>query len=209
MLNNKIIKIEPANKLFSVTWNLGARCNYDCMYCPTMYHDDTSKHKSFAELTKVWEDIVEKTSDRGLKYKISFTGGEVTGNKNFMPLLSWLRTNHNDSIGQILLTTNGSATYKYYKSLFELVDNVSFSLHSEHVNEQKFFDCVIKLHSSIPLSRHLHVNIMDEWWNTDRIEMYCKLLTKHKISHAVNKVDYTTQTRKYPIMKGKLNLANT
>jgi molybdenum cofactor biosynthesis enzyme MoaA len=177
------------------------------MYCPTQWHDDTSKHKSLDELKSNWISIYNQSSHRNLKYKIGFTGGEVTGNRAFYPLIRWLREEYADNIKQILLTTNGSATYNYYLKLFEVVDNISFSTHTEHINEQRFFDTVVKLHKNIHSDKFIHVNIMNETWNQDRIPHYQKLLTDHNISHNVNEIDYGLQTRAIPIMKGKLNLA--
>lgn len=207
MQMSNIIRIEPVERVFSITWNFGARCNYDCMYCPTNLHDSTSPHRTIHELKKIWLSIVDKTQQKNLKYKISITGGEVTGNRDFIPFLTWLKNNYTNQIDKILLTTNGSATLKYYQRLLTLVDNISFSMHSEHINEQKFFDIVLNLKQDLPLNKHMHVNIMDEWWNQDRIKLYCSILEKHQISHNVNRIDYSSQTRTYPIMKGKLNLA--
>jgi len=206
---NKIIKIIPADRVFSVTWNLSIRCNYDCMYCPTTLHDSTSPHPDLETLQNRWISIVSNTQHKSLKYKISFTGGEVTGNKNFVPFLQWLRHNYGHQIDKILITTNGSATYKYYNKLLDCVDNISFSVHSEHIDEKKFFDTVLNLHRNLPTGKHIHVCIMDEYWNVDRIKLYQQLLTNHNISHNVNQIDYSVQTRSHPIMKGKLNLANT
>jgi len=203
----KIISIEPSDPVFSINWSLSRRCNYDCMYCPSRLHDDHSPHLSLEQLQRYWIDIERKTSHQGLKYKISFSGGEPTGNRDFLPFLSWLKQNYGHSINKILLTTNGSATYGHYKKLFDLVDNISFSTHSEHMDEQKFFDMVIRLHETIAPSKFIHVNIMDEFWNQDRIPYYQKLLTDHDISYNVNKIDYSSQTRNYPIIKGKRNLA--
>jgi len=208
-MTNNIIRVEPVEKFFSITWNLGRRCNYDCMYCPPELHDSVTPHHSLEKLKSYWTDIFTKTQANGLKYKISFTGGEVTGNKNLIPFLTWLRTEYSEYISKILLTTNGSATYSYYKKLFNLVDNISFSLHSEHINEQKFFDTIVKLHKTISCNNHLHVNIMNEEWNQPRIKLYTDILETYKISHMVNQIDYSKQTRTYPIFKGKLNLATS
>lgn len=208
-MGTRIIEVSPTDQCFSITWELGRRCNYDCMYCGPQWHDDTSKHKSLDELKSNWISIYEQSKYLALLYKISFTGGEVTGNKDFYPFVKWLRENYSSNIKQILLTTNGSATYKYYSKLFEVVDNISFSVHSEHIDEQKFFDTVIKLHSTIGRDKFIHVNIMNEFWNADRIPMYVNLLKSHNVSHNVNEIDYNHQTRTIPIMKGKLNLANT
>lgn len=206
-MDPRVIQVFPTEEYFSITWELGRRCNYDCMYCGPQWHDSTSKHKSLEELKNNWIGIYEQSRYLKLKYKISFTGGEVTGNKNFYPFVQWLRKEYPTAIGQILLTTNGSATYKYYAKLFEVVDNISFSTHSEHIDEQAFFDMVVKLKQTIGSDKFIHVNIMNESWNQDRIPAYKQILMQHQISHNVNEIDYAHQTRTIPIMKGKLNLA--
>lgn len=201
-----IYRIEPTDQVFSLTWNIGTRCNYDCMYCPTSLHDNYSKHASLDLLKQRWQSIFSKTARRNLLYKISFTGGEVTVNKSFLPLLRWMRKNYQDNIAKILVTSNGSASLNYYTKLYELIDNLSLSFHSEHADEQKFFDLAIKLHQNLLPGKHLHVNIMDESWNQDRIKLYQKILDQYDISNAVNNIDYSMQTRSIPIMKGKINL---
>jgi MoaA/NifB/PqqE/SkfB family radical SAM enzyme len=203
----KIIKIQPIDNVFSLTWNVGPRCNYDCMYCPTKWHDKVTPHYTLLQLQDQWQRIFERSKNRGLLYKIVITGGEVTGNKDFIPFVQWLRDNYNQYIFKILMTTNGSATEKYYTKLFSLIDNISFSVHSEHIDENKFFKTLISI--KIPAGKHIHVNIMDEFWNQDRIELYKSILNENQISFNINKIDYAQGTRTYPIIKGKLNLAES
>ena len=200
----KIVQVAPTEEYFSLTWQLTIRCNYDCMYCSTDWHNNTSKHHSLETLKNAWINILNKTNR--LKYKISFTGGEPTNSKSFLPFIKWLRTEYPDRIFKILVTSNGSATYKYYKQLYDYVDNISFSTHSEHMDELDFFNKIILLHSTLDTSKHLHVNIMDESWNQDRIVKYKEILQSHNISNNTNKIDYSFQTRSIPIFKGKLNL---
>ena len=206
MPNNHIVSVTPSEEYFSITWKLSIRCNYDCMYCPTKWHNDTDQHHSLDTLKLAWTEIYRRSQHLGLPYKISFTGGEVTNNKNFIPFVTWLRTEYGNSIFQLLVTTNGSATLKYYAKLFEVIDNVSFSTHSEHINERKFFDMIIALHNTIDSSRFLHVNIMNESWNQDRIAKYKEILITNGISYNINEVDYSLQTRSHPVFKGRLNL---
>lgn len=205
MSEPKIIAVEPVDPIFSITWNLGRRCNYDCMYCPEELHDKTSKHHSLQTLQDSWLSIVEKIKHKNLKIKIGFTGGEVTSSRAFLPFVRWLRENFSDSIDKILVTTNGSATTKYYQRLYEYVDNISFSVHSEHIDENKFFTMIIDLAKYVDSNKFVHVNIMDEFWNQDRIKMYVDFLQKNNISHCVNKINYSGQTRTIPIFKGNLN----
>lgn len=206
-MEHKVIKLVPSEKVFSITWDITRRCNYDCMYCPTNWHDSTSKLKTLAEFKSDWLNIHSKTYTKDLKYKISISGGEATINKDLLPFLKWIRDQYGDKINKILLTTNGSASYNYYKKIYEVVDNVSFSTHSEHINEQKFFDTVVKLKKNLSKDKFIHVNIMNEFWNQDRILIYRKILTENNISYSVNEIKYDLQTRSFPIIKGNLNLA--
>ena len=70
---NPIIKIKPYAQHFHVHWFVGARCNFDCSYCPPLWHDKTSKHNSFDELCRAWVRVTELTKSFGdIKYSLSF-----------------------------------------------------------------------------------------------------------------------------------------
>jgi MoaA/NifB/PqqE/SkfB family radical SAM enzyme len=202
----KIISVTPLPEYFSLTWMLGSRCNYDCMYCPTELHDSTSRPHDLETMQQTWKNIHAQTQQKNLPYKISFTGGEVTANKHFLPLVAWLRSNYS-CIAMILLTTNGSASESYYKKLCEHVESISFSTHSEFMDERKFFNTVISTNNiMIRPQKSVHVNIMDEHWNQPRIALYKKLLTTHNISHTINAIDYDKSTRLHILNQGKSNL---
>jgi molybdenum cofactor biosynthesis enzyme MoaA len=204
-LSSKIVRVEPITEMISLTWMIGSRCNYDCMYCPAELHDMTSQHPNLAKLKAAWDSLHAKTSYLNLPYKLSFTGGEVTANKQFLPLIEYLKANFN--IGQIVITTNGSASLNYYLKLARLVDAISFSTHSEFFNEQEFFNKVLAVDQAmIRPNKSVHVNIMDEFWNQDRISKYVDWLTQHNISHSINSLDYSKQTRDRPQIKGVYNL---
>jgi len=202
----KIVRVTPTTPTISLTWMIGARCNYDCMYCPSELHDKISKHPDLKKLTATWNSFYLKTKHIGLPYKIGFTGGEVTANKSFLPLIKFLK-NNDFNIGQLSVTTNGSASLNYYKQLVTLIDAISFSTHSEFIDEGKFFDTVLKIDSlMIRPKKSFHLNIMDEFWNQDRIEMYKAWCIKHNISHSINTIDYNQVTRDHPIIQGVYNL---
>ena len=201
----KIIRLEPVENAIIFTWMIGARCNSDCMYCPSWSHNDDGPHHTFEDLKTVWSNFYSATCDKNLPYKISFTGGEVTANKNFLPLIEFLRQ-QNVSI-RILLTTNGSASKRYYQRLAALVDSISFSTHSELFDEQKFFEKVFLIDQQmIRPEKSVHVNIMDEYWNKDRIDLYKQLLDDRGVSYSVNAIDYSAKIRDFPVKKGQLNL---
>lgn len=205
MSNSPIVRVEPSVPAISLTWMIGSRCNYDCMYCPRELHDTTSSHPDLEKLKEAWESFYNKTSNQNLPYKISFTGGEVTANRQFLPLIEYIKGNYN--VDQIYITTNGSASLKYYTRLAQLVNGISFSTHSEFFNEQEFFDkakAIDKL--MIRPEKSLHVNIMDEYWNRDRIKLYTKYLEANNISYSVNEIDYTNGVRSEPVLQGTYNL---
>ena len=176
--------------MISMTWMIGSRCNYACSYCPAELHDDYSPHPDLEKLKHAWNSFYSNTRHIGLPYKISFTGGEVTANRSFLPLIEYLRGG-NFNIGQLLVTTNGSASCAYYLRLAELVDSISFSTHTEFWNEQKFFDTVIAVNSvMIRPEKSVHVNIMDEPEARHRFAYFEAILAKHNVSHSINTIDY-------------------
>lgn len=199
-----IIGVVPTIEYLNLTWMIGSRCNYDCMYCPTELHDNTSAAPSLSTLKLAWNRFIGKTR-QDLPVKLSFTGGEVTANRSFLPFVRWLKeTQHVD---QIIVTTNGSASKNYYLRLCGLVDAISFSTHSEFMDEARFFDTVKACNAVMSRpAKSVHINIMDEYWNRDRIEIYKRWCENHGISYSVNEIDYSKQTRDHAIMRGVLNL---
>ena len=200
-----IVLVEPTVPALSLTWMLGSRCNYDCMYCPAEFHDKSSRHPDLQTLKTVWRNFYEKTHDQNLPYKISFTGGEVTANRSFMPLAAWLKNEY--AVDQLVVTTNGSASVKYYTKLAKIMDVIAFSTHSEFFNEQEFFNKVETVNQLMPRPKKFtHVNIMNEFWNQDRIKIYQTWLDRRGISNSINNIGYHRQTRSAPKKQGVLNL---
>jgi len=201
-MTKKIIKLEPVVDCFTVNWFLGLRCNFDCMYCPDMFHNLTDPDMPLEKLKKDWLRIVDKTHHLDLPYKITFTGGEVTINKDFLPFLKWLDSEYGDQIVECGFTSNGSAPLRVYQEALRLgiISFISLSTHSEFMNERKFFTNVTELDKiAKELDKSLHVNIMNEPWNKDRIEKYTEYLDKQGISSTVNRIIWTHQIRQEPL----------
>lgn len=201
----KIIKVKPVDDWFNITWELGNRCNQSCCYCPPDWHSSTGKLYKLQELQNIWLDIFNKTKHLNLKYKISFSGGEATVQKNFLPFLDWLRENYDNRLAKLLLTSNGSASLNYYNKLYKLIDNLSISVHSEFINEKKFFEKIIKLKENLSEDKFLHINIMDEPWNRDRIKYYEQILKDHNIYYSVNLLRSYQDSEFVPIHNRNLN----
>lgn len=205
-MSRKIIRIHPVDEQFSITWTLGSFCNYDCMYCPQELHDTQSVPHNLDTLKTAWYNIYNSTRQKGLSYKINFSGGEVTANRSFLPFVKWLRANFLD-ISFIGITTNGSASARYYLKLCELVESISFSTHSEFMDELKFFTNVVKTNEVMHRpKKSVHVNIMNEIWNQHRIAIYADFLNQRDISYSINEINYDTKTREVPVSFGKVNL---
>ena len=189
-MTTRIIKIKPIQDYFSLQWMLGSFCNYNCSYCPAELHDTTSRPHDLDTMKTVWQNIHNKTKHLGLKYKISFTGGEVTANKNFLPLVQWMREYYTD-IAMILITTNGSASANYYIKLSQVVEAISFSTHSEFMPEIEFFDKAVQVNAiMIRPEKSFHVNVMNEEWNQLAIERYKTILEQNNISYSINEIRY-------------------
>jgi MoaA/NifB/PqqE/SkfB family radical SAM enzyme len=200
-----IVKVEPFLETINLSWRLGLRCNYDCMYCPASLHDNTSTPPELDQLKTAWNNFYSKVQKSALPIKLNLTGGEVTANKNFLPFVKWIRSNFD--IFQIAVTTNGSASKNYYLKLCSLIDTLSFSIHSEFINEQLFFDTVIACNAVMHRpKKSMQVIIMNEYWNQDRILLYQKWCNDNNIEYSINVINYSGQTRTFPIMQGKLNL---
>lgn len=184
-----IKKVTPYKDLFSITWNIGPRCNFACSYCPPMWHNKTSPHKTLEEFQSIWLDILEKTKYKNKNYKLSFSGGEVTLNKSFKPFIIWLYENYKDRIENIGITTNGSATLKYYLELIDYVDFISFSSHFDWANKNKFYKNITETHKKATLlNKNIYVNIMNEANNQKDINELFEYCEKNKIPAGINAI---------------------
>ncbi len=190
--HNPIVKVRPYVPCLQIEWMISKRCNFDCSYCPPIWHDKTSKDLTLDELKNAWLKII-KVSEHKTEQKIHLTilGGEPSLNKNLLPFLQWARNNFSDRIGQIGTITNGSANSNFYTELVSYCDWVTFSTHSEFMNERKFFRNVIKAHrASKKKNAMVMVNLMQESWFNERIHLYQKFLNKFNIANYMHQIEY-------------------
>lgn len=191
-----IVKVRPADEYFVITWQVDLKCNFDCMYCPPSFHNLTANTKTLLELQTAWEKIFTASKDKNLKYKINFTGGEVTINKDFLPFVVWLNKNYKSHIFQLSVSTNGSASNSYYLDLIKYVDSITFSTHSEFFNEEKFFKNVMACVDAVQgTEKTIQVSIMNEPWHQDRIGTYIKFLLENSINYSLNEIDFSKKIR--------------
>ena len=128
----KVTSRWPHQGSIKVEWNLGKRCNYDCSYCPSAIHDNTSPHTDINTL----RSTVDKLVELGKPIRLSFTGGEPCVHPKFDELVRYAK---HKGISWISVTTNGTRPYEFYASL--PVDQYVFSIHLEY-DWRKVFNTV-------------------------------------------------------------------
>lgn len=198
-----IIRVEPIESVFSITWIQHLRCNNDCMYCGDR-HDDHSDTPSLERLQTHWQKIFDKTKHVGLPYKIALTGGELTVNKDFLPFIEWLMDNYGNKIHNIGMTTNGRASKNVYLRLFEKLKFISFSTHTESMDIDRFFDIAraCNEYAKATPGKFFMINIMEEYWALEKIKQIIDLCHEHNIYYSVGRIDYERNgSRKYPIFR--------
>ena len=119
----KVTSAWPHQDCIKVEWNLGKRCNYDCSYCPSSIHDNTSPHTDLETMKKA----IDKLMTLGKPIRLSFTGGEPCVNPKFQELIMYAR---HKGVSWISVTTNGTLPYEFYRIL--PVNQYVFSIHLEY-----------------------------------------------------------------------------
>jgi MoaA/NifB/PqqE/SkfB family radical SAM enzyme len=119
----KITSRWPHQSSIKIEWNLGKRCNYDCSYCPSSIHDNTSAHTDL----EILKSTIDKLMTLGKPIRLSFTGGEPTVHPKFRELLQYCK---HVGISWISVTTNGTLPAEFYNTL--PIEQLVFSVHFEY-----------------------------------------------------------------------------
>lgn len=119
----KVTSRWPHQTSIKVEWNIGKRCNYDCSYCPSSIHDNTSPHTDL----EIMKKAIDKLMTLGKPIRLSFTGGEPCVHPKFQELVKYARYK---GVRWISITTNGTLPFEFYNSLS--VDQLIFSIHLEY-----------------------------------------------------------------------------
>lgn len=197
--------------VFYVHWNLGKRCNFDCVYCPDSLHDFTSSHKSIDDLKKVAINLINKIDKPYIR--IWFTGGEPTVNPNFLEFCQWLKESFDNKF-VIGLNTNGSRNWGYYVNLLYYVDTIQFSSHFEFMEQDKFMQNLSKTNKFVKLNKNVgkippnrfrfpnvSLNLMMEpeyWDRAVQLILFCE---KNEIEYSMKRIrtkaNFTSNDRQY------------
>jgi MoaA/NifB/PqqE/SkfB family radical SAM enzyme len=151
----KVTSRWPHQGSIKVEWNLGKRCNYDCSYCPSSIHDNSSPHTDIEILKRT----VDKLITLGKPIRLSFTGGEPCVHPKFLELVKYCK---HVGVTWISVTTNGTLPYEFYAALE--VDQIVFSIHLEFDWKRVFntTESVVNLtNKKIVVQIMAHHNYMD------------------------------------------------
>lgn len=125
-----------------VEWNLGKRCNYDCSYCPSSIHDNSSPHTDI----EILKATVDKLVKLGKPIRLSFTGGEPTVHPQFRELITYCK---HVGIHYISVTTNGTLPAEFYRYL--PIEQIVFSIHFEY-DWMRVCDTLMKIEENTKIS---------------------------------------------------------
>jgi MoaA/NifB/PqqE/SkfB family radical SAM enzyme len=151
----KVTSRWPHQGSIKVEWNLGKRCNYDCSYCPSSIHDNSSPHTDI----EILKATVDKLIILGKPIRLSFTGGEPCVHPKFLELIKYCK---HVGVTWISVTTNGTLPYEFYAALE--VDQIVFSIHLEFDWKRVFntTESVVNLtNKKIVVQIMAHHNYMD------------------------------------------------
>lgn len=196
---NPLVSIRPYQNAFMVQWLMSRRCNFDCSYCPDIYHDRQAQDPDLDAMKSAWTRIMQSSEHLGpLPVNAVFLGGELTVNPDFLPFMRWLNSQFQHRMGAVGFITNGTASEKVYQELAGLCTWITFSTHSEFMNETKFFRNVVRTHRACT-NCMITVNIMDEPWHRDRNQQYQEFLDRHGIRWYLHPIlDFGDRRDPYP-----------
>jgi organic radical activating enzyme len=135
MSEKNFTAINLMEKMFTIIWDMGRRCNYDCTYCPPHRHNNYSPHSEAEELFKVFDFVHEyigivRTYTKGIdQWKLNLTGGEPMANSNTIDLIEYIRKT--DPLMHVSVTTNGAYGQKIAQRMADNLDAITISYHTE------------------------------------------------------------------------------
>jgi MoaA/NifB/PqqE/SkfB family radical SAM enzyme len=164
-----------------IEWNLGKRCNYDCSYCPSSIHDNTSPHTEL----EILESTIDKLSTLPHPVRLSFTGGEPCVHPYIDNVLEYCKR---QGIAWINLTTNGTRPAHWYVGNEQFIDHIVFSLHFEH-DWQRVVDTILEVKRSSKMT--IMVNVMAHHDYMRNVMAVAQRLRYSDVPYVIRRVRWT------------------
>jgi MoaA/NifB/PqqE/SkfB family radical SAM enzyme len=189
-------------RIITCTWFIGKRCNYDCSYCASFYHDNYSPHAAKQDACDFIDELDNYALENNKQVKINITGGEPFVNPNFVDILEHASTK--SRLSQLVVTTNGSMPLSVYTKSAEYLSNITISLHLEQPIETT--ERTIKTILSLNKIGHLflNVNIMLFPGRLNQVKSIIKKFEKHNVKFVTRKIEPPFEDKSQVIQKGDL-----
>jgi len=175
----KVTSRWPHQGSIKIEWNLGKRCNFNCSYCPSSIHDNTSPHINI----DILKSAVDKLVKLNKPIRISFTGGEPTVHPKFEELVNYCK---NQGISWISVTTNGTLPAEFYAK--QRVDQYVFSVHMEY-DVRRVLNTIVNTNELF--AGKIMVHVMAHQDHMKRTRYIADALRAVNIPHAVRRVRWT------------------
>jgi len=137
--------------LFTVSWITTRYCNYECSYCWPHARSSTPDTNPLELYLNTMDSIKAQARNNGFTdFHFSFSGGEPTVNKHFLPLVEHYCNDEAPEYQSIHMTTNLSPGSKWWNKYLEATQtlqrrSVTASFHDEFAKEQEFGDKCLQL----------------------------------------------------------------
>jgi len=177
----KITSSWPHQDSIKVEWNLGKRCNYDCTYCPSSIHDNTSPHTDI----NILERAVDRLCEIGKPLRISLTGGEPCVHPNIEDLLDYFKRK---GVFWVNLTTNGTRQPNWYLNNEMFFNHLVFSLHFEH-DHDRVLETIIAYDNAC--NKDFFVNVMAHHAHMTEVRRVVDYFDGAGIKYAVRRIRWT------------------
>ncbi len=177
---NLVVGLEQNHSIpFQVLWDLGRKCNYDCSYCWDASHNYKEKHKSYVDLLKTTDKIINIIGKRQGSGQIRFLfgGGEPTLHPNFTEWMQNLK-----GLGQFTqIVTNGSMPNKKWKECVKYLNSILMSAHFEEMNKDRFIENLITVldwHDIDDDDHWIEVKLMTPPGNLNKVKRFANRINK-------------------------------
>lgn len=137
--------------VFNVSWILSRFCNYNCSYCWPYAHSKKVDHRPLEVYKQTMNEIKTQARRNGFNsFHFSFSGGEPTAYKRFLPLIGHYASDVKSRYQSIHMTTNCSPGTKWWKTWIKATESlmrrsITASYHHEFADEQTFGDKLLML----------------------------------------------------------------
>ena len=176
-------------KIISITWFIGKRCNYDCSYCPSYFHDNFSPHIDLENARKFIDELDFYASQKGKKWKMVITGGEPFVNPSFLAIIKHMKSKKNCI--KLVVVTNGSMNLEIYHESISYIDNLTISLHLEKENTiQNTINKILELNKTRVF---LNVNLMALPKKFDLVRDAIEVFQKNNVNFVLRKIEPPSQ----------------